>query len=76
MNRTQWQFTYLDFDGQVKSGTATVHEPEEGMFYVMSPQFGCGKTCGAGEYWHPVKAALQALVGLDRPLKSYAEYPG
>ena len=74
MNVTRWHFTYLDFDGAVKAATAEVFEPQEGEFYARG-SFGCGKTCSAAVYWHPIRAALQSLVGEDRPIKSYGGMP-
>lgn len=70
--RTQWKFTYMDFDGKVKESTATVHEVREGEFYATG-EFGCGKTCTSVTHWKPIRGALQALVGLDRPIHSYSE---
>lgn len=75
MNKSQWHFTYLDFDGVVKAGIAEVTEPNEGEFYARSPEFGCSKTYNNVVVWHPIKAALQSLIGEDRPLKSYGAMP-
>lgn len=72
MKSSAWKFQYLDFDGSVKTSTAEVREPVEGEFYAFG-DLGCGKTCSAVMHWKPIKAALQALTGLDRPIQSYEE---
>lgn len=72
MSVTNWQFTYRDFDGQVKSSTAKVYEEREGEFYAVGEN-GCSKTYTSVMYWKPIKAALQSLIGEDRPLQTYSE---
>lgn len=70
--KTNWEVEYLDFDGELKTTKAEVVEPEQGVFYAQGVM-GCGKRCDASVHWKPIKAALQSLVGLDRPVKNYYE---
>lgn len=70
--KTRWQVSYRDFDGQIKTTEADVHEVVEGEFYATGV-LGCSKTYSSVTHWKPIKAALQSLVGVDRPLQSYTE---
>lgn len=70
--KTRWTVSYLDFDGVVKTTEADVHEPREGEFYATGV-LGCSKTFSSVTHWKPIKAALQSLVSVDRPVQSYSE---
>lgn len=57
-------FTYLDFDGIEKESTATIVEEDNEWFYAKNlGMWGCGKKVSSVICWHPINAALQALMG-------------
>jgi len=68
---TQWEYSYRDFDGQIKRSTAKVTERDEGVFYAQN-EFGCGKDADSVVYWKPVKQALVFLMG-HRDIIEYKE---
>jgi hypothetical protein len=74
--RTQYDvdFSYVDFDGQAKSSTATIFEDGEWFYAQNLATFGCGKRVSSAIAWHPVHKALEQLIGL-REVKTWSRQP-
>lgn len=63
--RTQIQveFEYEDFDESTKKAQAVVYQEGEWFWAVNLAQFGYGRRVSSVVSWHPIKAALSALIG-------------